>query len=229
MKHSIARWALWPLALALSGCGGSGGEDRVASRAAARTEADATAGASAASASADTAAASANADAAAASASADASDASAAAATGGFDFATWVAANAACKGEYFADVQDSAFARTLSAAGIEVSADSTIGEVGPGGGSLTPRAPTKLFGLPIVRVDYDFGSGSTFAVVVRASAEQARAAIGARPLAQVYREYYRLGVPTAAPSEDTPMPDIQFVRDGDKPGTQEIGCAAFDM
>ncbi|ALN86381.1 hypothetical protein LC55x_3118 [Lysobacter capsici] len=24
MKHSIARWALWPLALALSGCGGSG-------------------------------------------------------------------------------------------------------------------------------------------------------------------------------------------------------------
>ncbi|ATE72362.1 hypothetical protein CNO08_13990 [Lysobacter capsici] len=197
MKHSIARWALWPLALALSGCGGSGGEDRVASRAAARTGADATASASAA--------------------------------TGGFDFATWVAANAACKGEYFADVQDPAFARTLSAAGIEVSADSTIGEVGPGGGSLTPRAPTKLFGLPIVRVDYDFGSGSTFAVVVRASAEQARAAIGARTLAEIYREYYRLGVPTAAPSEDTPMPDIQFVRDGDKPGTQEIGCAAFDM
>ncbi|QWF15056.1 hypothetical protein [Lysobacter capsici] len=204
MNHSIARWALWPLALALalSACGGSGDEGKVAERAVARTTSDATANPSATSAS---------------------------AAAGGFDFATWVAANAACKGEYFADVQDPAFAHTLSAAGIEVSADSTIGEVGPGGGSLTPRAPTRLHGLPIVRVDYDFGSGSTFAVVVHASAEQARAAIGAQPLAEIYREYYRLGVPTAAPSEDTPMPDIQFVRDGDKPGTQEIGCAAFDM
>ncbi|MBW8811347.1 MAG: hypothetical protein JF591_21580 [Lysobacter sp.] len=160
MNHSIARWALWPLALALSACGGSGDEGKVAERAAARTTSDAAANPSATSAS---------------------------AAAGGFDFATWVAANAACKGEYFADVQDPAFAHTLSAAGIEVSADSTIGEVGPGGGSLTPRAPTRLHGLPIVRVDYDFGSGST------------------------------------------PMPDIQFVRDGDKPGTQEIGCAAFDM
>jgi hypothetical protein len=197
MKHSIARWAVWPLALGLSACGGSGGEGKVAAQAAAQATASATAGASAAPA--------------------------------GFDFANWVAANAACNGEYFADVQDPGFANTLSAAGIEVSADSTIGEVGPSGGSLTPRAPTKLYGLPIVRVDYDFGSGSTFAVVVHASAEQARAAIGAQPLAEIYREYYRFGVPTAAPSENTPMPDIQFVRDGDKPGTQEIGCAAFDM
>lgn len=203
MTHSIARWALWPLALGLSACGGSGDEGKVAARA--------------------------TADASTTSATASATAASASAAAGGFDFANWVAANAACKGEYFADVQAPAFANTLSAAGIEVSADSTIGEVGPSGGSLTPRAPTKLHGLPIVRVDYDFGSGSTFAVVVHASAEQARAAIGAQPLAEIYREYYRLGVPTAAPSEDTPMPDIQFVRDGDKPSTQEIGCAAFDM
>ncbi|ALN91082.1 hypothetical protein [Lysobacter gummosus] len=151
------------------------------------------------------------------------------AAASSFDFAAWVAANADCKGEYFSDVQEPAFAQTLRDAGVTVSAESSIGEVGPGGGTLTPGRPIRLHGLPVRRVDYDFGSGSTFAVVVDASAEQARAAIDAKPLPEIYREYYSLGVATAPPSEDVPMPDIQFVRAGEQKGTQEIGCAAFDM
>ncbi|MBT2746645.1 MULTISPECIES: hypothetical protein [unclassified Lysobacter] len=146
-----------------------------------------------------------------------------------FDFAAWVAANADCKGEYFSDVQEPDFAHTLRDAGVLVSAESSIGEVGPGGGTLTPGRPIRLHGLPVRRVDYDFGSGSTFAVVVDANPEQARAAIDAKPLADIYREYYSLGVATAPPSEDVPMPDIQFVRAGEQKGTQEIGCAAFDM
>lgn len=145
-----------------------------------------------------------------------------------FDFSAWVGANADCKGEYFSDVQEPSFAQTLSDAGVSVSEDSGIGEVGPGSGTLTSSKPIRLHGLPVRQVDYDFGSGSTFAVVVEASAEQAAAAIAAKPLPEVYSEYYKLGVPTAAPSEDVPMPDIQFVRPGEKPGTQEIGCAAFD-
>ncbi|MGH8081735.1 MAG: hypothetical protein ACREP7_14265 [Lysobacter sp.] len=147
----------------------------------------------------------------------------------GFDFATWVASNADCKGEYFSDVQEPAFAQTLRDAGVAISAESSIGEVGPGGDTLTPGRPIRLHGLPVQRIDYDFGSGSTFVVVVQANAEQARAAIGAKPLPEAYREYYSLGVPTAAPSEDVPMPDIRFVRAGEQSGTQEIGCAAFDM
>src|SRR5262245_6399791 len=135
-----------------------------------------------------------------------------------FDFSTWVAANAACKGEYFSDMQEPSFPQTLRDAGVGVSDDSGIGEVGPGSGTLTPSKPIRLHGLPVRRIDYDFGSGSTFAVVVEATAEQASAAIQAKPLPEIYREYYKLGVPTAAPSEDVPMPDIQFVRPGEKPG-----------
>ena len=67
-----------------------------------------------------------------------------------------------------------------------------------------------------------------FAVLVEADAAQARAAVGAKPLPQVYRPDYQDGVPTAAASEDVPMPDIQFVRPGKQPGTQEIGCVGFD-
>lgn len=147
----------------------------------------------------------------------------------GFDFEAWTARNAACQGDYFADIQDAGFPRTLAAAGIEVGPDSYVGEVGPASGRLIPRQPARLHGFAIRQVDYSFGSGSTFAVVVQASAEQAAAAIGARPLPEIYREYYRLGVATAAPSEEVPMPDIVFVRAGEAPGTQEIGCASFDM
>ncbi|MGO1073291.1 hypothetical protein [Lysobacter sp. CA199] len=146
-----------------------------------------------------------------------------------FDFAAWVGANADCNGDYVADVQQADFGRRLREAGVSVSADSLIGEVGVGGGTLTPGRPIRLHGLPVRRIDYDFGSGATFAVVVDASAEQARAAIGAAPLPEIYREYYRLGVATAPPSEDVPMPDIRFVRPGEQQGTQELGCAAFDM
>ncbi|ALN81208.1 hypothetical protein [Lysobacter antibioticus] len=145
-----------------------------------------------------------------------------------FDFAAWIGANAACQGEYFADVQDAAFAQTLRQAGVAVDPDSNLGDVGPGSGRLTPSRPTRLHGFLVRHVDYDFGSGSTFAVVVEASAEQARAAIGARPVPEAYREYFKLGVPTAKPSENVPMPDLRFVRPGEQAGTQEIGCAAFD-
>lgn len=145
-----------------------------------------------------------------------------------FDFAAWIATNAECKGEYFADVQEPAFAQTLRQAGVAVDPDSNLGDVGPGSGRLTPSRPTRLHGFSVRHVDYDFGSGSTFAVVVEASAEQARAAIDARPVPEVYREYFKLGVPTAAPSENVPMPDLRFVRPGEQAGTQEIGCAAFD-
>ncbi|MGO1001953.1 hypothetical protein [Lysobacter sp. CA196] len=150
------------------------------------------------------------------------------AAPNAFDFAAWVATNAACKGEYFADVQEPAFAQTLRQAGVAVDADSNLGDVGPGWGTLTPSRPTRLHGFLVRHVDYDFGSGSTFAVVVEASAEQARAAIGAQPVPEVYREYFKLGVPTEPPSENLPMPDLRFVRAGEQAGTQEIGCAAFD-
>lgn len=150
------------------------------------------------------------------------------AAAAAFDFAAWVAANAACQGEYFADVQEPAVAQTLRQAGVAVDPDSNLGDVGPGWGTLTPSRPTRLHGFRVRRVDYDFGSGSTFAVVVEASAEQARAAIGAQPVPEAYREYFKLGVPTAKPSEDVPMPDLRFVRAGEQAGTQEIGCAAFD-
>lgn len=154
--------------------------------------------------------------------------ATAPAASAAFDFAAWIATNAQCKGEYFADVQEPAFAQTLRQAGVAVDPDSNLGDVGPGSGRLTPSRPTRLHGFPVRHVDYDFGSGSTFAVVVEASAEQARAAIDARPVPEVYREYFKLGVPTAAPNENVPMPDLRFVRQGEQAGTQEIGCAAFD-
>lgn len=146
-----------------------------------------------------------------------------------FDLQAWVALNADCKGEYVAEMQDPAFAKTLSAAGVRVSADSGLGEVGPGGGTLTADKPLRLHGLPVRQIDYYFGSGARFAVVVEAGAEQARAAIDAQPLPPVYRDSYRLGVPTAVASEDVPMPDIRFVSPGQQAGTQDIGCAAFDM
>lgn len=145
-----------------------------------------------------------------------------------FDFAAWVASNAACAGSFIADVQEADFAKTLRDAGVGISDDSSVGEVGVGSGTLTPGKPIRLHGFPVRRIDFDFGSGATFAVVVEASAEQARAAIGAKPLPQVYRDVYSEGVPMAEATEDVPMPDIRFVRAGVEPGTQEIGCAAFD-
>lgn len=149
-------------------------------------------------------------------------------ATPAFDFEAWVAANAACQGDYIADLQDAQFAQRLRAAGVAVSADSGIGEAGVGAGTLTPGRPIRLHGFAVKQVDYFYDSGAKFAAVVEASAEQARAAIGAKPLPAAYRGEYAEGVPTAPPSEDVPMPDIRFVRAGEQPGTQEIGCAGFD-
>ncbi|MFK3648954.1 hypothetical protein ACI2IY_11030 [Lysobacter enzymogenes] len=151
-----------------------------------------------------------------------------AAAAPAFDFEAWIAANASCKGDYIADLQDAQFAQRLRAAGVGISDDASVGEVGVGSGTLTPARPVRLHGFAVRQVSYYFDSGAMFAVQVDASAEQARAAIGAQALPAVYRDDYREGVPTAAASEDVPMPDIQFVRAGKQPGTQEIGCAAFD-
>ncbi|SDY90711.1 hypothetical protein SAMN04487939_10897 [Lysobacter sp. yr284] len=145
-----------------------------------------------------------------------------------FDFAAWVASNAACAGGFISDVQEAGFDKTLRDAGVGISDDASVGEVGVGSGTLTPGTPIRLHGFPVRRIDFDFGSGATFAVVVEATPEQARAAIGAKPLPQVYRDVYSEGVPMAEATEDVPMPDIRFVRAGDEPGTQEIGCAAFD-
>lgn len=145
-----------------------------------------------------------------------------------FDFEAWVAANAACQGDYIADLQDAQFARRLREAGVAVSADSGIGEVGVGSGTLTPGRPIRLHGFAVKQVDYFYDSGAKFAVLVEAGAAQARAAIGAKPLPAVYRGEYSEGVPTAPASEDVPMPDIQFVRAGEAAGTQEIGCVGFD-
>ncbi|BAV98449.1 hypothetical protein [Lysobacter enzymogenes] len=145
-----------------------------------------------------------------------------------FDFEAWVAANASCQGDYIADLQDAQFAQRLLASGVRVSEDSGIGEIGVGGGTLTPDKPIRLHGFPVKQVTYYYDSGAMFAVLVEADAAQARAAVGAKPLPQVYRPDYQDGVPTAAASEDVPMPDIQFVRPGKQPGTQEIGCVGFD-
>ncbi|QWP75718.1 hypothetical protein J5226_19220 [Lysobacter sp. K5869] len=145
-----------------------------------------------------------------------------------FDFEKWIAANAGCKGDYIADLQDAQFAQRLREAGVDIGEDSSVGEVGVGSGTLKPGRPARLHGFPVKQVTYFFDSGAMFAVQVEASAEQARAAIGAKPLPAVYREEYTEGVPTAEASENVPMPDIQFVRAGEQPGTQEIGCAAFD-
>lgn len=157
-----------------------------------------------------------------------ASTASTATAAPKLDFAAWVAANAACQGDFIGDVQEASFGQRLREAGVGISDDSSVGEVGVGSGTLTPGTPIALHGFPVRRVDFNFGSGAMFAVVVQASAEQARAAIGAKPLPQAYRDVYSEGVQTAEASEDVPMPDIRFVRAGKQPGTQEIGCAAFD-
>ncbi|MEH6421270.1 hypothetical protein, partial [Pseudomonas sp. CGJS7] len=135
-----------------------------------------------------------------------------------FDFAAWVGANADCKGDFFADVQEAAFVTTLRDAGVSASADSFIGEIGPGNATLTSAKPFTLHGLPVQRVVYSFGSGSVFAATVKASAEQARAAISAVQLPEVYRDQYTLGVVTAAPSEDEPTPAIRFVRAGEQAG-----------
>lgn len=199
MMNPLKAPAAWMLALALSGCGGDGEPAASAAPVAAPEPATAPA------------------------ANAGVEPAAA------FDLQAWIAANADCKGDYVAQMQEPEFAKTLGAAGVRVSADSGLGEVGPGGGTLTADKPLRLHGLPVRQIDYYFGSGARFAVVVEAGAEQARAAIDAQLLPQVYAEYYRLGVPTAAASEDVPMPDIRFVRPGEQAGTQEIGCAAFDM
>jgi len=145
-----------------------------------------------------------------------------------FDFEAWVAANASCQGDYIADLQDAQFAQRLLASGVRVSEDSGIGEIGVGGGTLTPGQPIRLHGFPVKQVTYYYDSGAMFAVLVEAGAEQARAAVGTKPLPQAYRPDYQDGVPTAPASEDVPMPDIQFVRAGKQPGTQEIGCVGFD-
>ena len=71
-----------------------------------------------------------------------------------FDFEAWVAANASCQGDYIADLQDAQFAQRLLASGVRVSEDSGIGEIGVGGGTLTPDKPIRLHGFPVKQVTY---------------------------------------------------------------------------